>query len=114
LLGFGYWVVEEKATGALVGEVGLSDYRRDIEPSFDDIPEIGWVLAPAHHGKGYATEAVKVVLDWAKTQLVTVEVVCLIHQENLASLRVAERFGFRERVRTTFRDQPAIVLEKQL
>ena len=33
LLGFGYWLVEEKATGRFVGEVGFGDFKREIEPS---------------------------------------------------------------------------------
>jgi RimJ/RimL family protein N-acetyltransferase len=32
-LGFGYWVVEEKASGRFIGEMGFADYRREIEPS---------------------------------------------------------------------------------
>ncbi len=30
LLGFGYWVVEEKTTGNFIGEVGFADYKRDL------------------------------------------------------------------------------------
>src|SRR5579864_5518349 len=32
LLGFGYWVAEEKASGNFVGEVGFADYKRDLQP----------------------------------------------------------------------------------
>ena len=32
LLGFGYWVVEEKITGSFIGEAGFADYKRDIDP----------------------------------------------------------------------------------
>src|ERR1700730_13663720 len=59
LLGFGYWVVEEKATGNFVGEIGFADYKRDLEPWFKGVPEIGWVFASHAHGRGYATEAVR-------------------------------------------------------
>src|SRR6266702_6413802 len=45
LLGFGYWAVEEKSTGAFVGEIGFADYKRNLEPALHDTPEIGWVLA---------------------------------------------------------------------
>jgi RimJ/RimL family protein N-acetyltransferase len=114
LMGYGYWLVEEKASGAFVGEMGLANYRREIDPPLGDAPEIGWVLAPAHQGKGYATEAVQAILDWAVRELDAEVVVALIHPDNAASLKVAERFGFTERVRTTFRDQPSIILEKQL
>jgi RimJ/RimL family protein N-acetyltransferase len=64
LLGFGYWVAEEKATGKFVGEIGFADYKREIEPSLKGTPEIGWVLASAFHGRGYATEAVRAVVEW--------------------------------------------------
>src|SRR6266481_9290649 len=37
VFGFGYWAAVEKTTGAFVGEVGFADYRRDIQPSLNDI-----------------------------------------------------------------------------
>src|SRR5215472_14408452 len=42
LFGFGYWFVEEKAMGNFIGEVGFEDYKREIVPSLEDMPEIGW------------------------------------------------------------------------
>ena len=30
LLGFGYWTIEERETGAVIGEVGFADFKRDI------------------------------------------------------------------------------------
>src|SRR5437868_14514943 len=51
VIGYGYWVVEEKASGTFVGEIGFADYKRDLEPSLKDVPEIGWVLASQAHGK---------------------------------------------------------------
>jgi RimJ/RimL family protein N-acetyltransferase len=65
-LGFGYWLVEEKTSGQFVGEVGFADYKREIEPSIDDVPEIGWVLVPAMYGRGYATESVRAAIDWGR------------------------------------------------
>ena len=41
LMGFGYWVVEEKASGRHVGEAGLADFRRGLGQGFDDAPECG-------------------------------------------------------------------------
>jgi RimJ/RimL family protein N-acetyltransferase len=114
LMGYGYWLVEEKETGAFVGEMGLADYRREIDPPFGDTPEIGWVLAPAHQGKGYATEAIHAILNWAAHELCAESVVCMIHPENAASLRLAERFGFEVKACTTFHDLPTVVFEKQL
>ncbi len=111
LLGFGYWLVEEKATGEFVGEVGLADYRREIHPPLGAAPEIGWVLSPANQGKGYAAEAIAAVLGWfAQQRFPANEVVCLIHPENLASLRLAAKLGFRELDIRMYKGSPAIVL----
>ena len=64
LLGHGFWVIEEKATGKLIGEIGLMDAKRDIDPPFGEDRELGWALLPEVHGRGYATEALQAVLDW--------------------------------------------------
>ena len=68
-LGFGYWVVETIADNRFVGEVGFSDYRRDIEPRFDGTPEMGWVLSPSAQGQGFAGEATEAALAWRDATL---------------------------------------------
>jgi RimJ/RimL family protein N-acetyltransferase len=110
LLGFGYWLVEERATGAFVGEVGLSNYRRELVPPLCDVPEVGWVLSPAQHGKGYATEAVQATLRWGRECLEAEEFACIIAPGNTASLRVAERCGFQQRLVTSYKGSPTILL----
>jgi RimJ/RimL family protein N-acetyltransferase len=91
LLGFGSWVVEEKATGSFVGELGFADYKRDVEPSLKDTPEIGWIFAVQFHGKGYATEAVRAAVAWGDAHFGAAPTACIIDPENLASIRVAEK-----------------------
>jgi RimJ/RimL family protein N-acetyltransferase len=44
VLGFGYWAVEEKASRQYIGELGFADFKRDIQPSIEGIPELGWAL----------------------------------------------------------------------
>jgi RimJ/RimL family protein N-acetyltransferase len=109
LLGFGYWVVEEKATRNFIGEIGFADYKRDLEPSLGDTPEIGWALTSLSHGKGYATEAVHAVVSWGDEHFHPSRTACIIHPENLASIRVAEKCGYREFQRATYKGQPTIV-----
>ncbi len=109
LLGFGYWVVAEKQTGRFLGEVGFANFRRVIEPSLDDMPEIGWALAPHSHGKGYATEAVRAAVAWGEAHFGPVRTACIIAPENGPSIRVAEKCGYREYQRTTYKDQPTIL-----
>lgn len=95
LLGFGYWVVEEKSTGNFVGEIGFADYKRDLEPPLDDMPEIGWVLASSAHGKGFATEAVRAAVMWADANFGAHSTSCIIDPENFPSIRVALKCGYR-------------------
>ena len=111
LLGFGYWVVEEKSTGDFVGEVGFADFKREIEPPID-VAESGWVLAPQMHGKGYATEALRAMLAWGDGHLPSRRTVCLIAPENAPSIRVAEKCGYREILLTTYKDEPALLFER--
>ena len=112
LLGFGYWAIEEKASGGFVGELGFADFKRDIEPPLGDRPELGWALASRVHGRGYATEAVSAVLAWGDAALGRRQTVCLISPDNLPSLRVAARAGYRELQRTTYKGQPTIIFAR--
>lgn len=111
LLGYGYWVVRERLSGAFVGEVGLGNFHRDLTPPLD-APEAGWVLSPVQHGHGYATEAVRAVIGWAKEQLGSDRLVCIIDPEHAASLRVAERCGFRVRGTATYQGSEILTLER--
>lgn len=112
LLGFGFWAVEEKASGRYVGDVGLAEFKRAIEPSLEGQPECGWVLAPWCHGRGYATEAAHSALSWGERHLPDQRAVCIIAPENGASLRVAEKCGFKEITRATFQGSPTILFRR--
>jgi len=108
-MGFGYWAIEEKATGRFAGELGFADYKRDIEPPLDGAPELGWIVTPRLHGQGCATEAVRAVQTWGDSNLGRARTVCLIHPENAASLRVAAKCGFQESYRATYKSEDTIV-----
>lgn len=112
LIGHGFWAIEEKVSGQLIGEVGVMEVRRNIQPSFEGEPEIGWALVPSAHGKGYAAEAVAAALAWADKHLDAPKQVCIIDPGNEASIRLAQKFGFRERVRTTYHGSDTIQFER--
>ncbi len=112
VMGFGYWLVHEKSSGRFVGEVGLADHHRDVVPPFGDTPETGWVLMPWAHGRGFATELMTTVLSWTEGVLGAPRTVCMIDPDNAASLRVAGKLGYRELARTTYKGEPAVVLER--
>jgi RimJ/RimL family protein N-acetyltransferase len=89
ILGYGYWAVEDRATGAYLGDLGFADFHRALDPPVEGLPEIGWVLSPHAHGRGVATEAALAALDWLRR-----DCFCIIAPENQGSLRVAAKLGF--------------------
>jgi RimJ/RimL family protein N-acetyltransferase len=111
-LGFGYWVVSEKLSGRFVGEVGFSDFKRELVPSFGGAPEIGWVLSTSAHGRGFATEAARAAVAWGETHFGSARTVCLINPENLASIRVAAKCGYKEFARASYKGGPTILFER--
>jgi RimJ/RimL family protein N-acetyltransferase len=113
MLGYGYWAATEKATGRYIGDVGLADFKREIEPSLKGVPEIGWVLARSAHGRGYATEAAQAALRWLARAHGPPRTVCIIGIENHASLRVAEKCGYREFARTDYKGSAVVMLERR-
>jgi RimJ/RimL family protein N-acetyltransferase len=108
--GFGYWVVEEKDTGAFVGEVGFLTGERGLDPDFGDTPEAGWSLWPPMHGRGYAEEAVQAMLTWADER--HPRTVCMIDPENGASQRLAGKVGFKKLADAEFKGGAVILFER--
>jgi RimJ/RimL family protein N-acetyltransferase len=111
-LGYGYWAVTDKKTGAFLGEVGFADFKREIDPSFDRLPEIGWVFRTSEHGKGLATETVKAALVWGDANLPDGRTFCIVDPEHGASIRVAEKNGYRECLRAHYSGEPALFLDR--
>lgn len=112
LLGYGYWAVRETSTGHYVGEVGFADFHREIEPSFHNQPEMGWVLAAWSHGQGFGTEAVTAALAWIDQALAPPRIPCIIDPGNAASLALARKTGFKVVTHTTYKDAPIMLLER--
>jgi RimJ/RimL family protein N-acetyltransferase len=111
VLGFGFWVIEEKESGHFVGEAGFLDYKREMEPPFGDGVEAGWALAPSKHGKGYATEAATALLAWGREHFGNRQIACIIHPDHAASIRVAVKCGFRESHIATYKGGPTTIFK---
>ncbi len=93
--GYGLFAVEEKQSGRYVGNVGFARFERGLGDDFDPSPEAAWMLAQWAEGRGYATEAMQAAIDWYEGRFGRERLVCIIDPANLASLRLAERLGFR-------------------
>ena len=92
--GYGLWLVRlREKDGLPVSEAGPLAGTVGLRPLEDLGLEITWSLAPEAQGRGYATEAARVVLDYALGPLGLPEVLAEIDEGNTASARVAERLG---------------------
>lgn len=89
LQGFAMFSVIEKASGRWLGRIG------PWMPADWPGTEVGWGLAAAAQGKGYAVEAATASIDWAFANLGWSEVIHCIAPDNAASQRVAQRLGSR-------------------
>ncbi|MDZ4781638.1 MAG: GNAT family N-acetyltransferase [Planctomycetia bacterium] len=91
--GFGYWAVEIPDEAKFIGFVGLS--RPRFEAAFTPCIEIGWRLASAYWGQGYATEAASVAVVFGFEVLNLPEILSFTVPLNLRSRRVMENIGMR-------------------
>jgi RimJ/RimL family protein N-acetyltransferase len=87
IYGAGWWAVEEKNTGQLVGNVGA--FFREDSP----VMELGWNTYRAFWGQGFANEAAAAALNHALEVRREPKVRALIASTNASSLRVAQRLG---------------------
>ena len=87
LKGFGMWVAEEKATGGVIGRIGLVEHE-----GWSEI-ELGWQVYDGFEGKGYAYEAAMAARNHAHCAMGMPPMISHIHPDNIRSRRLAERMG---------------------
>ncbi len=92
--GWSNWAVEIRSTAQFIGFVGLTVPRRVLP--FSPCVEIGWRLARAHWGQGYATEAARAALRVGFERIGLAEIVSFTTILNRASRAVMERIGMHD------------------
>lgn len=105
--GHSVWLMEEKATGKAVGQLGLVMQSVNYKAE----PEIGYILHPDHWGKGYATECGIATRDYAFNTLRYPYVISLIRPINLPSQAVARRVGMQPVRKTMFFNYEHLVFQ---
>jgi len=114
-LGFGYWAVILRDTGAYAGDVGFADYKRMIEPDLGAVPEAGWVLSPAVHGRGVATEAVRCIHHWAEAQTKWARTCCIFDPDHKVSQKVAVKLGYHTVSDSAlYNEKPTLVMQRDI
>jgi ribosomal-protein-alanine N-acetyltransferase len=92
----GWWAVESRASGQLIGWNGLQ-----YLPDTDEV-EIGYLLAKNQWGQGLAVEGGLVGLRYGFAELGLERIIAVVHVENSASMRVAEKLGLVYDVQTEY------------
>ena len=87
LRGYGFWSVEEKATGCFLGNVGIWN------PEGWPEPELGWMLNKTATGKGIAYEAAIAARQYAYGPLGMTTLISCIAPWNAPSIALAKRLG---------------------
>lgn len=87
---FGVWTVLDRRSGAVVGRAGLS-----VREGYD-LPELGFVIGREWQGRGLAEEVCRSILEYARSLLGFERIQVLVHQENVVSLHLCRKLGFRE------------------
>ncbi|MGD0242782.1 MAG: GNAT family N-acetyltransferase [Streptosporangiaceae bacterium] len=85
--GYGLWVISDD--DGFAGDCGLTPQDVDGVTEL----EVGYHVRPAAQGRGYATEAAAACRDYARTVLRAERLIAIIHPDNRASQRVAEKVG---------------------
>ena len=90
--GFGLWFADLRATGELIGFIGLS-HPLSL-PALSGEVELGWRLGRPFWGHGYATEGAAEGVRWAFEERGLERLISIIDRDNARSLRVAAKLGF--------------------
>ena len=86
--GFGLYLVEARETHTPIGMCGLLK-RAEL----DDV-DIGFAFPPDFWGQGFASEAAKAVMDYARQTLKLQRIVAITNPDNEPSIKLLERLGF--------------------
>ena len=101
--GFGFMMMVEKATGEAVGYVGLKRVDNGHAKNPGDF-ETGWLVREDRWRRGYASEAMRAVIDWAFTRHRAPRLVAMTADRNVPSWKLMEKLGMERRRDLDFDD----------
>ncbi|WP_295796432.1 GNAT family N-acetyltransferase [Mucilaginibacter sp.] len=85
------WEIVLKSINTSVGGMGFNG-----EPNENGEAETGYMIDEQHQNKGYATEALQLLSNWAFTDARVGSVIVHTYQDNLPSRRILIKSGFEE------------------
>ena len=94
LLGYGIFVVTDRADGSYLGDTGLARFGRSLQV-MNKAPEAAWVMLEKARGQGLAHEAALAAYEWFDDSFGRQRTICMIHPGNVRSFSLANRLGYR-------------------
>ena len=94
--GFGIWAIIEKQSGEIIGNVGLNYAEINLKGKTQEVVEIGYLLHRDFWNKGYGSEAARMCVKYGFETLGLEEVYCLIKEDNLSSIKVAQKLSMQK------------------
>ncbi|WP_010095851.1 GNAT family N-acetyltransferase [Ornithinibacillus scapharcae] len=91
LLGWGVWLVIDKNTNRVVGDIGFKG-----KPDKEETVEVGYGIISSEQNKGYATEALKRLVDWAFVSKFVAKIMAECEEDNLASINVLRKLNMKK------------------
>jgi [ribosomal protein S5]-alanine N-acetyltransferase len=91
LLGWGVWFVVEKETNQVIGDIGFKG-----KPNAENTVEVGYGIKSSKQNKGYATEAVSKIIQWAFSFENVKKVIAECLVDNYPSIRVLEKLNMKK------------------
>ena len=88
---YGLWALEETSLGAVIGKAGITGIGESPDGTAQG--ELGYHLYPAYRGKGYAEEACRAILRYAREEMGLDEVFVRAEKNNTASAILARKLG---------------------
>ena len=89
------WALIEKSSGKMIGTCGFTEiYEREKRA------EVGYVIAPKFHRQGFAPEALEKVMEYGFMTLGLTKLSGRFMEDNAASRKILERFGFTDDTKT--------------
>jgi ribosomal-protein-alanine N-acetyltransferase len=90
LLGWGIWLMIHRAERTVIGDLGFKG-----RPDDEGTVEIGYSVVPAYRRQGFASEAVRALVDWALAQQGVRGIIAECSGDNTPSIRILEKVGMR-------------------
>lgn len=105
---YGIWLVKDKKSGEIIGRAGLTG-----RAGYEDA-ELGYVFAKRVWGRGYATEVISGILEYAKNELFLDKVNAFVIPENVVSVHILNKFGFKDMGKVILHDEEHIFMQLDL